>query len=198
MNMAEIRTTFFWFVLVSITLLGRAQGFSSYTFKDYSLKIQSYVKMLTVDWLECILACSHDSLCLSYTYQYHKPVSGICELYECGMDHCLTPGKTLVFTRGYVFQQIKPIKNQSRCIKDIDECASTPCQNGGNCTGKENGFMCECPNGYTGNRCEDKHEGTCTPNPCQNGGTCNSSNGVFWCSCNPNHYGYTCQSVKVE
>lgn len=120
--MAQIHSTFFWFVRV-IILVGYAQGFSSVTFKDYSLKTQSYAKMFTVDWLECLIACSQDSLCSSYTYQYHKPTLanlGLCELYDCGMDQCLTLGKTLVFNRGYVFQQIKPSQVSFSLIFTID------------------------------------------------------------------------------
>ena len=37
---------------------------------------------------------------------------------------------------------------------DIDECASSPCQNGGHCTDGLNGYTCVCVQGYTGNNCE--------------------------------------------
>ena len=38
---------------------------------------------------------------------------------------------------------------------DIDECASSPCQNGGNCTDIVNGHTCDCVAGYDGINCEN-------------------------------------------
>ena len=44
------------------------------------------------------------------------------------------------------------------CI-DIDECTSSPCEHGGNCTDQVDGFSCQCPTGYNGMLCET---GTCS------------------------------------
>lgn len=37
---------------------------------------------------------------------------------------------------------------------DIDDCANTPCVNGGTCRDLVNGFACECLSGITGRYCE--------------------------------------------
>ena len=37
---------------------------------------------------------------------------------------------------------------------DIDECSSSPCQNGGSCYDQVNGYFCTCQQGYNGNECE--------------------------------------------
>ena len=37
---------------------------------------------------------------------------------------------------------------------DIDECASSPCQNGGTCVDGVNSYTCNCDVGYAGKNCE--------------------------------------------
>ena len=37
---------------------------------------------------------------------------------------------------------------------DIDECAISPCQNGGSCTDRINAYTCDCADGYFGTNCE--------------------------------------------
>ena len=37
---------------------------------------------------------------------------------------------------------------------DIDECASSPCQNGGTCNDGINSYTCDCVPGHTGDNCE--------------------------------------------
>ena len=37
---------------------------------------------------------------------------------------------------------------------DIDECASSPCQNGGTCNDGINMYNCDCVPGYSGGHCE--------------------------------------------
>ena len=37
---------------------------------------------------------------------------------------------------------------------DIDECVSSPCQNGGACFDDSNSYTCNCAVGYAGANCE--------------------------------------------
>ena len=40
------------------------------------------------------------------------------------------------------------------CDVNIDECESSPCLNGGECTDGNNSYTCSCSNGYSGSECE--------------------------------------------
>ncbi len=43
---------------------------------------------------------------------------------------------------------IRIIKTEFNFSKDINECLSSPCQNGGTCIDLENSYACYCPDGY--------------------------------------------------
>jgi hypothetical protein len=58
------------------------------------------------------------------------------------------------------------------CQTDINECLSTPCQNGGTCLDLVNGYNCTCALLFSGSRCENDPTDSCLSNPCQNSGTC--------------------------
>ena len=55
------------------------------------------------------------------------------------------------------------IKNIYFVCSDINECASSPCQNGGVCRDEVNGFTCDCAAGYGLTRCQCR---------CPSGKTC--------------------------
>ena len=43
---------------------------------------------------------------------------------------------------------------------EIDECATSPCQNGGSCNDQINGYTCNCVDGYDGLNCENGNNET--------------------------------------
>ncbi|XP_072029444.1 uncharacterized protein [Amphiura filiformis] len=110
------------------------------------------------------------------------------------------------FPYGYtrIAYKISTDTDESWCIfyihvKDVNECSSNPCTNGGVCRDGVNSYVCECPsdlNGYPlwmGQFCEiDVDE--CASNPCANGGTCIDKEGVsLWtCVCKPGWIGVRC------
>ena len=46
---------------------------------------------------------------------------------------------------------------------DMDECTSSPCQNGGTCHDGINSYTCDCVPGYGGNNCEISNDIRITP-----------------------------------
>ena len=55
--------------------------------------------------------------------------------------------KTLVGLACFEFQPLKLF------FIDINECASSPCQNGGTCVDQVNQYTCQCAAGYSGTTC---------------------------------------------
>ena len=62
------------------------------------------------------------------------------------------------------------------CNVNIDECASSPCHNGGTCEDGVNSFSCRCPEGYHDPTCLSEVN-ECDSNPCIHGACRDSLNG---------------------
>ncbi|KAL7022348.1 hypothetical protein ACKWTF_012208 [Chironomus riparius] len=63
------------------------------------------------------------------------------------------------------------------CDSEVNLCYSDPCQNGGTCKQKENGYTCICKNEFTGNNCEKKLKAapTCFNEICESGYSCSNA-----------------------
>ena len=108
----------------------------------------------------------------------------------------------------------------STCQTNVDECASNPCQNGGECIEDEAYekmiYTCACADGFGGDNCElkltcDPDAGdvcspdlcdpaagdpccTATGNPCLHGATCSEGEaGAVLCDCLPGWEGDNCE-----
>ncbi|CAF5192579.1 unnamed protein product, partial [Rotaria magnacalcarata] len=68
-------------------------------------------------------------------------------------------------------------------VQPRNPCSFNPCFNGGQCVPLGQGFICNCPETFTGNRCEAPAPSPCQPNPCQNGGICIPQGSSFMCQC---------------
>ena len=81
------------------------------------------------------------------------------------------------------------------CEKNIDECQSNPCINGGFCSDYINRYTCLCPPDIEGVNCEVVIKDLCADNPCANGGSCLRSGDKrrnYTCTCPPNFTGRNC------
>ncbi|XP_076085387.1 sushi, von Willebrand factor type A, EGF and pentraxin domain-containing protein 1-like [Mytilus galloprovincialis] len=78
--------------------------------------------------------------------------------------------------------------------EDIDECLTTPCQNGATCHNEVNAYSCTCMPGYEGTDCEINID-ECATAVCQNGATCNDLVNGYTCTCAT---GYTDTHCETE
>jgi hypothetical protein len=72
-----------------------------------------------------------------------KPVSSVCSLSVC-LCVCLCVCVSVCLSVLII----------SIILSDINECVSSPCQNGGTCNDLVNGYRCTCPAFFTGVYCE--------------------------------------------
>ena len=80
---------------------------------------------------------------------------------------------------------------------DIDDCASSPCQNGGICADGSNSYTCNCNVGYVGDDCETDAD-ECASNPCLNNGKCTDGINSYTCDCVPGYTGDNCESGNIQ
>ena len=89
---------------------------------------------------------------------------------------------------------------------DIDECASNPCLNGGECNDGAGAYSCDCPTDWKGFNCEhpphpcDRAKSKAAP--CAHGGKCVETTvrhqRVYECNCTAGYMGQTCSMRKAD
>ncbi|CAG09436.1 unnamed protein product, partial [Tetraodon nigroviridis] len=111
----------------------------------------------------------------------------------CGPVHnpCLNNSTCLTRSDGIASCRCPAGFEGSRCESDADECASDPCQNGGECADQINSYSCDCKAGFSGPRCEEDID-ECAPNPCHNAAVCQDLVNQFRCICPPGYFGTLC------
>ncbi|CAK8691309.1 unnamed protein product [Clavelina lepadiformis] len=79
-----------------------------------------------------------------------------------------------------------------QCV--VDQCNLEPCGENGVCVNKNNYFVCDCDEGYSGHDCSVIID-PCHSNPCGERATCISSNQDFSCECDPGYEGDDCSDI---
>ncbi|CAF3682265.1 unnamed protein product [Adineta steineri] len=115
--------------------------------------------------------------------------------YQCTL--CATGACAVVVTTVQCVCGTAQCLPTSAAIQTRNPCAINPCLNGGQCLMNGQGFICNCPATFAGNRCEAPAATPCQPNPCLNGGLCSSQGISFICQCLPTFTGRCCESRVV-
>ncbi|MEQ2219254.1 hypothetical protein XENOCAPTIV_014867, partial [Xenoophorus captivus] len=119
-------------------------------------------------------------------------VTGACHTLDVFMVPVLSPGCVPVRRTGGLSVTVL-LAGLDRPVPKRNRCSSSPCRNGGRCHALLEGFVCDCPQGFTGTTCENDR---CNPNPCRNKAQCHSLKGDFYCSCSDDYEGKTCSELK--
>uniref|UniRef100_A0A669AZG1 Protein jagged-2 n=1 Tax=Oreochromis niloticus TaxID=8128 RepID=A0A669AZG1_ORENI len=118
-------------------------------------------------------------------------------VWNISSNVCGPRGRCISLPAGNFSCSCDPGFTGTYCHENINDCASSPCKNGGTCIDEINSFKCFCPDGWEGSLCDvDVNE--CSRNPCQNGGQCVDLLNDFYCNCVDNWKGKTCHSRESQ
>ena len=67
----------------------------------------AFKQFIARDWLNCIHACHDEPGCISYNYETSKGANGFCELNDCGVEKFSHENRLLIYSLGFVYQQIR-------------------------------------------------------------------------------------------
>ncbi|KAG7203366.1 hypothetical protein KM043_013441 [Ampulex compressa] len=163
-------------------------------------KHTSTKKMHTKFPKDCIPVCRPGYY--SRRKRYHGPHLSLEPCWTCdigfyqpeyGKLHCIScPSNMTTNARGST-----DIKDCLPLHKAEDICQSKPCLHDGDCVQEEDGFSCECRDGYLGSKCE-KFQNPCDSSPCLNEGICSVQNHLnrsvlYTCTCKNGYKGSNCE-----
>ena len=82
-------------------------AFQPVTENNHVLVGYVFQQLQTRDWFSCIQACHDEPRCISYNYERSAGANGLCELNDDGAESLCDRHNSLVFSKGFVFQQIR-------------------------------------------------------------------------------------------
>ncbi|KAJ8262625.1 hypothetical protein GJAV_G00168490 [Gymnothorax javanicus] len=133
------------------------------------------------------------SFCLSCPFYGTTTISG-----ATAIQHCSSFGSSFLSKEESMTTAPVAIRVDYQASSQVfHECFLNPCQNRGTCEEVGAGYLCTCPPGFTGSRCESDVD-ECDSTPCQNGGICKDGMGDFVCECQPGYVGSLCEAELNE
>ncbi|CAH1720705.1 unnamed protein product [Chironomus riparius] len=119
----------------------------------------------------------------------------LCDHAYCLVEPCRNDG--ICLTSETPECKCSPGYTGKYCEIDIDECASTPCQNNATCIDLVADYKCDCTRtGFVGNNCEIDIDECLEENiSCGGQGTCVNTRGSYRCQCNEGMCGADCNHI---
>ena len=96
--------------LLTEFLQGINASFHPTTANNHILVGHVFQQLHAEDWFNCIQACHDEARCISYNYDKSARENGLCELSNAGLDDLCSEDKSLVYSMGFVFQQLREEK----------------------------------------------------------------------------------------
>jgi len=94
-------------MLLLILIPQNMVAFQSVTENNHVLVDHVFQQLYARDWFSCIQACEDEPRCISYNYDRSAGANGLCELNDCGVESLCDRNKSLIYSLGFLFQQIR-------------------------------------------------------------------------------------------
>ena len=91
---------------VILSLINHVFAKDDLVLEDHLLASHVFQTVYTDDWLNCVQLCFDEPHCISYNFKINH---GPCELVECRVEDICHRDDSLIYSRGFVFQQLRTI-----------------------------------------------------------------------------------------
>ena len=90
-------------------------AFQPITENNHVLVDHVFQRVYAKDWFNCIQVCHDEPRCISYNYQISAGTGGFCGLNDCGFESLCDRHSSLIYWKGFVFQQMRESKVRELC-----------------------------------------------------------------------------------
>ena len=121
------------YIIVQFLILREIPAFQTVTRNNQVFVGHVFQQLYTRDWFNCIQACHNEPRCISYNYERSAGANGLCELNDCGVEDLCDRDMSLIFSKGFVFQQIRDRKVSKIPVTNDNVQLNFGCLSCGNC-----------------------------------------------------------------